>query len=419
MQFGSVVESAISRLAHTNLQTFEFKTGQIFFASIQKLFSNRTALVKAGPHTFVAKLEVPVESGKGYWFQTVSAGGDVQLKRLAGPDRTGSDTLFSQLQLPAGKEYRALVSYLSSQNLPFTKGMISDLGSWLKEAPDLQKGLEAAKAMLGNGLPLTEGIFHSLATADQAVPAATLLKTLQAQLQQEKPAAPLTKTILSALQSVLEPENQPLSATGSGIAMQIKDLIRKLGLFYESGIPDLQENWDQVAEKPLKALLVEMLQKEAGPQKARETAEQLVLKMNGQQLVTALNTPVQHILIDLPLNFPHFQTHAAIQWSGKQKNNGQLDSDYCKIVFYLDLQFSNETLVEMNVQNRIISINVSNGSPQFQEAACKILPALKANLQKLNYTLSAVHFRAPGDGLPLLPAALQQESSYKGVDIRI
>lgn len=96
--------------------------------------------------------------------------------------------------------------------------------------------------------------------------------------------------------------------------------------------------------------------------------------------------------MEIPLSFAHFQTNAVVQWSGRRKNGGKIDSNYCKIIFYLNLQFMKETLVEMNVQNRIVSIRISSLKKGLQEAVKPFLPALKEGLSKTGYTLSDVRF---------------------------
>ncbi|MCG4627935.1 hypothetical protein, partial [Anaerostipes hadrus] len=71
--------------------------------------------------------------------------------------------------------------------------------------------------------------------------------------------------------------------------------------------------------------------------------------------------------------------------------------------------------VEMNVQNRIVSIRISSLKKGLQEAVKPFLPALKEGLSKTGYTLSDVRF---GEFQPgAVRAALSRpDVSGKGVD---
>lgn len=401
--------------AGSNIRTFAFQTGQIFSGAIQKLFPNDTALVQAGGRTFAAKLEVPLEAGKNYWFQTVLADGEVRLKMLSEADANGNagKALLPQMQLPPGKTFQSLVSYLAEQGIPFTKSDIAAIGAWLKHVPDLAHGLETAAFMLQEGFPVSEGVFTSLLAAGQNIPADQLLNRLQQALKQGE-QTPETRQLLALIRELGAGSGQ---VTGEALRLQIKEKIQKMGLFYEAGL--LHE--DKAADKdglPLKALLVDLLQKGGGTKAARDAADEIVQKLNGQQLLALPGGVVQHIWMEIPLSFAHFQTNAVVQWSGRRKNGGKIDSNYCKIIFYLNLQFMKETLVEMNVQNRIVSIRISSLKKGLQEAVKPFLPALKEGLSKSGYTLSDVRF---GELQPdAVRAALSRpEVSGKGVDLRI
>ncbi|WP_026683989.1 hypothetical protein [Heyndrickxia coagulans] len=401
--------------AGSNIRTFAFQTGQIFSGTIQKLFPNDTALVQAGGRTFAAKLEVPLEAGKNYWFQTVLADGEVRLKMLSEADANGmaGKALLPQMQLPPGKTFQSLVSYLAEQGIPFTKSDIAAIGAWLKRVPDLAHGLETAAFMLQEGFPVSEGVFTSLLAAGQNIPADQLLNRLQQALKQGE-QTPETRQLLALIGELGTGSEQ---VTGEALRRQIKEKIQKMGLFYEAGL--LHE--DKAADKdglPLKALLVDLLQKGGGTKAARDAADEIVQKLNGQQLLALPGGVVQHIWMEIPLSFAHFQTNAVVQWSGRRKNGGKIDSNYCKIIFYLNLQFMKETLVEMNVQNRIVSIRISSLKKGLQEAVKPFLPALKEGLSKTGYTLSDVRF---GEFQPdAVRATLSRpEVSGKGVDLRI
>ena len=50
-----------------------------------------------------------------------------------------------------------------------------------------------------------------------------------------------------------------------------------------------------------------------------------------------------------------------LQWNGRRKaNSNEIDPAFCRVLFYLELETLQETFVDMQVQNRIITITVMN-----------------------------------------------------------
>lgn len=47
-----------------------------------------------------------------------------------------------------------------------------------------------------------------------------------------------------------------------------------------------------------------------------------------------------------------------MEW--KNEKDGKIDSNYARILFYLNLEALKETVIDMQVQNRIVSIYVYN-----------------------------------------------------------
>ncbi|MFK4998020.1 hypothetical protein ACI2OX_13260 [Bacillus sp. N9] len=87
----------------------------------------------------------------------------------------------------------------------------------------------------------------------------------------------------------------------------------------------------------------------------------------------------------------------------------------------MELESLKETVVEMQVQNRVVIVNVMNHSPMLKQVAQSFIPALKDQLLQLNYQLSAVHFKpfANNANNPIQKTYERGNSAYHGVDIRI
>jgi hypothetical protein len=105
------------------------------------------------------------------------------------------------------------------------------------------------------------------------------------------------------------------------------------------------------------------------PASIKEMAEQILHRITAQQILSQENGPIQNLLLTLPLNLRTIQTDLTLQWSRRKTKDGQLDQDYCRVLFYLELERLKETVIDMQVQNRIIKVTVINGHGAVLEEA--------------------------------------------------
>lgn len=199
-----------------------------------------------------------------------------------------------------------------------------------------------------------------------------------------------------------------------------KYITKKMGVFYEGNI--LSNKVDgETLDQDIKPLLVKYLQETEHSSQTKEVAEQLLNKMNGQQLLSNTNSPVQFLAYQLPLQLFGFQTEMTMQWSSKRLKDGKIDPNFCHILFYLELEHLKETIVDMKVQNRIISIKVFNSNDFLEEMSKSFLPKLKEGLKELNYTLSSLVFVQSNHEVQQIqsPLSYSVNQQYLGVDIRI
>lgn len=232
------------------------------------------------------------------------------------------------------------------------------------------------------------------------------------------------KLVLSHL---LEAEFQTIDFTnGPSVAHQLKEMTKVLGLQLEHALINL--SGDDMKEIPndletLKPLLLKLLNEQI-PASIKEMAEQILNRITAQQILSQENGPIQNLLLTLPLNLGSIQTDLTLQWSGRKTKDGKIDPDYCRVLFYLELERLKETVIDMQVQNRIIKVTVINGhGAVLEEAAGQYLDILRENLGKMDYRLSGVSFVKPVNekerDLRVKPIPFSEAGPYSGVDIRI
>ena len=229
----------------------------------------------------------------------------------------------------------------------------------------------------------------------------------------------------AALQ-LLATESQTTDMTNSSVvSAQLKDIAKALGLQLEHVLANTQSfTSTQLKEEltTLKPLLLTLLH-EQQPANVKELAEQIVNRITAQQIISQENGPLQNLLLTLPMNIGNYETDITLQWSGRKRKDGSIDPDYCRILFYLDLEKLKETVIDMQVQNRVIKISVLNEQSELiQDVATPFIHTLRNQLEAMDYKLSGVLFENTINEQIVenkKQLVYQAASSYNGVDIRI
>jgi hypothetical protein len=133
--------------------------------------------------------------------------------------------------------------------------------------------------------------------------------------------------------------------------------------------------------------------------------------------------PMQQMVMQLPISFRDTQTDVTLQWSGRKTKNGKIDPDYCRILFYLDLQNLKQTVVDMQIQNKLIHVSVLNDTKEIESIIPVLTPTLKEKLENLGYKLSFIKVIPFSENKKMDLRHINSSSVlneyYKGVDIKI
>lgn len=204
-------------------------------------------------------------------------------------------------------------------------------------------------------------------------------------------SAAFTEQELALLEKWL-PEEGPESRTGPFTKETLRNFAGLLGLEYEKDL--LKQN--QPAENDsLKSLLLALKKEQPGSELAAK-ADVIINKISGLQLLSADNGgPLQQIVVQYPLNMANWQTDMTMQWTGRKKKDGKIDSDHCRVLFYLELSHLREIVIDAQVQSRVINVTVINDTPGIEKMVPAFIPMLKEQLGKLDYRLSSVKVTRP------------------------
>ncbi|MBU8907030.1 hypothetical protein [Desertibacillus haloalkaliphilus] len=221
--------------------------------------------------------------------------------------------------------------------------------------------------------------------------------------------------------------NESVAEEGrSQIALQLARLVSSLGIQYENELLQLfqgqQKGGNEQPPVPnhLKQLLLQAQQMDL-PQSIKDRAEAILQRMTGQQLLAVDQMgPLHQIALQLPLRLGEFQTNMTVQWEGRKREDGKIDPEHCRILFYLELEQLQETIVDMQIQNKVVTLQIFNEQPRPSFLFESMQPLLKEKLKESQFELSSLTWKeikeSPVQGKRHNP---YQRVDYQGVDIRV
>lgn len=289
-----------------------------------------------------------------------------------------------------------------------------------KEA-DVQQGLQSFKQLMsvtGDGESLS-GLFADKETWRQA--GMDLLKAVSQHQLSGLQAQLLSEAVGKAEQPA------PLQETSAALLTdaKIKRFLSALGLSYEHQLGEVLKE-GEIGKAPVsetvKSMVLRLLN-ENPPPAVKEASELLLNKLTGFQLLSQEAGPIQQLVVQIPFVLGGKTNELTMQWSGKKTEDGKIDADFCRVLFYLKLEHLNDLIVDMQVQNRIMSVQIFNENPVLKKMAEQLTPVLKSKLAEINYQLSSVHFHLPGQSQSgknqRVLSDLYSQKEYSGVDIKI
>jgi len=192
------------------------------------------------------------------------------------------------------------------------------------------------------------------------------------------------------LQQVLE-----LSTNISGdktAGSHLRSILTMLGLQYEHDVSRFLQGdggREAIQAERLKALLM-ILQQQDLPQASKDQVNQTLQRLTGQQLLMQEQSgPFQQLLFQIPISLGPYQTDMTMQWEGKKNEEGELDPTYCRVLFYLTLERLKETVIDLQIQNRMVAVTIYNEYEKPQILMDYLTPSLKKALLKQDYQLSS------------------------------
>lgn len=199
----------------------------------------------------------------------------------------------------------------------------------------------------------------------------------------------------------------------------LKTVLKNLGVSYEATLSNKSADLQQIAHQ-LKPQLHTLLQEPHISPQLKEAAEMLMARMNGMQLASGENGHQHQLIMQVPLEFFGRKMDATLQWNGRMKEDGKIDANYARILFYLQMESMKETVIDMQVQNRVVSVTVFNENDDIIPLAEPLKAALKIGLAEKEYQLSGVFIKQFEKAQPAKTTpVVEQQEEHSGVDFRV
>ncbi|MDH6369195.1 hypothetical protein M2444_000973 [Paenibacillus sp. PastF-3] len=182
------------------------------------------------------------------------------------------------------------------------------------------------------------------------------------------------------------------------------------------------------ATDTLKGVLLQIMSSSEVPPAVKEAASGLVQQLTGQQLLlnTDRTAPFAQVTLFLPLQGPDGQETASVHIQSRRGRKGELDAANCRLWFDLDMKQLGQTLVDVQVVDRIVSLKLHNDHPWVLELLEQRRDDIKSAVESIGYQLSGLRTE-PLPELKLSTELANPHSKlvdyvpdvYKGVDYRI
>ncbi len=391
------------------------RNNQVVQGKVLKLFPDQKALIQVGQSKLVAQLEASINPSERYWFRVKGSEQSLQLKimkQVEGDHFTNhsvSKDLLLMFQQKTSKENILLASELAKDHIPFTKQQLITAIEILKNTPkkDSMIIIDAVKYAMKHEFPLTENVIKSLVQTQSAVPLAKQIDTLLHSIQSLEQPQGLFKQLQQTIQNLKQLSENLLSKGTFDLSLENGLKIKETSL----EIQTLREILGSLRNEGLAGSIVE------------DQIDSLFQRLSGQTLLQHDIGPTSQMITQVPL-FALNNTDLTIQWSGQKQGNGNIDPAFCRILFYLQLPILTDTMVDVQIQNRVMKIIITNNLEALKPLVSQHTDKLKELLNEMDYHLSSIKV------VSFDPTAKQNRSktqlninsrteSYMGIDVKV
>lgn len=207
--------------------------------------------------------------------------------------------------------------------------------------------------------------------------------------------------------------------------------------FSRGAVPAGAEDEVRGAQDTFKSALLSLAASDDTPPAVKETAQQLVQHITGQQLMMAPERNgalFSHLMLHIPIVGQDGSRTASVHVQTRRGRKGELDAENCRLLFDLSMRTIGDTLVDVNVTDKIVSLTLWNDHPSIGALAETFKQEMAERMSETGYQLLSLKTRpfpddagGEADNPPEMNGRMQMQPPvtadyatyrYKGVDYR-
>jgi len=155
------------------------------------------------------------------------------------------------------------------------------------------------------------------------------------------------------------------------------------------------------------------------PAPVKQEADQIFHRLNGQLFLQNDQPAQSQLFLSYPLFSKNGVQDLTVFLKGQKKDDGKIDPSQCRLMFYLQLEALEETVIDCLIQQNVMTVTIETGF-DLEPLIEPLVPALKENLKELGYSLSGVTAKKRENMklAPFLDARFEQITE-SAVDVKI
>lgn len=203
-----------------------------------------------------------------------------------------------------------------------------------------------------------------------------------------------SRALLPLLSSVQQEHSAVLPTGKDYFLTQLKSVMQQSGLNHEHQLINQQGGVELAkTEHTLKGSILQGLQ-DALPAQVSDKLSSILNHLNGMVLSVQDSDQTLQMNLQLPGNWFGIEQDLIMDLEGRKNEQDEVDPDYCHILFYLQLESLDETVIDMRIQKRIVQLSLYTDNDQVDNLIKSFKPMLEEGLEKLDYKLSTVRHRS-------------------------
>ncbi|KGP93272.1 hypothetical protein N780_10855 [Pontibacillus chungwhensis BH030062] len=194
--------------------------------------------------------------------------------------------------------------------------------------------------------------------------------------------------LIEWLRHGLQESNEMAMSMKDQFLVKLKAYTQLSGINYEYQLAERGE-----APSPsLKGSILQAMQDPLAPH-VGERLQRVLNHLNAAPIMMQESEQSIQFNVQMPGEWFGIEQDVTMDVEGNKKENGEIDPDYCHILFYLDLHSLKETVIDMRIQQRVVQLTLFTENSGVEGLIQMLKPSLEKGLEQLNYKLSTVRHK--------------------------